>query len=191
MILLFFFWYLFFYSAALLSYCGTWDLKSWACADSSCTMRAVMAACLVPSPGIEPSPPALGNEESELVGHLGSPLPRLFICICIIFIHTHIYPSSFVHLHCGKKDRRGGRERPREQLGCSCHHPRSGGGPPAAAEIKVGEFKTFCWKGCQSACLCSSRADPKMKIQQQVPCGASQKRQIGAGQAQQGKAGGK
>lgn len=63
-----------------------------------------MAACLVPSPGIEPSPPALGNEESELVGHLGTPYPGLFICICIIFIHTHIYPSSFYPSALWEKD---------------------------------------------------------------------------------------
>ena len=46
------------------------------------------------------------------MGHLGSPLPRLFICICIyiIFIHTHVYPSSFYPYALGKKDRRGRRD---------------------------------------------------------------------------------
>lgn len=43
------------------------------------------------------------------MGHLGSPLPRLFICICIyiIFIHTHVYPSSFYPYALWKKGQKG------------------------------------------------------------------------------------
>ena len=77
----------------------------------SCVMRAVSCSMwgLVPRPGIEPSPPPLGNEESELVGHLGSALPRLFICICIyiISIHTHAYLASFYPSALWEKGREG------------------------------------------------------------------------------------
>ena len=51
------------------------------------------------------------------MGHLGSPLPRLFICICIyiIFIHTHVYLSSFLSICTVRKRTEGEEERDQEK----------------------------------------------------------------------------
>lgn len=138
-----------------------------------------MAACLVPSPGIEPSPPALGNEESELkeVGHLEAPYPGyLSVSASSLSIPISAHPPS-IHLHCGKKDRRGGRERPREQLGCSCHHPRSGGGLTCGSRDKSERIQKPLLEGL-SECLfvfLQSRSQMRDSTAEGI-CGASQKK---------------